>query len=67
MAISPVGAETENDCAGEDQQQFTRPDTKKLTVKTTTPMFAEKLGDVQYSNDIPESRSHVQIMSYSKS
>jgi hypothetical protein len=25
MVMSPVGLGTKNDCAGEDQQQFTRP------------------------------------------
>jgi hypothetical protein len=26
MVVSPAGLETKDDCAGEDQQQFTRPD-----------------------------------------
>jgi hypothetical protein len=26
MAIGPAGPKTKNDCAGEDQQQITRPD-----------------------------------------
>jgi hypothetical protein len=61
--MSPAGPGTKNDCADEDQQQFTRPDTKKLAVKMTTVMSDETLENLQYSSGIPESRSHAQIMS----
>jgi hypothetical protein len=32
MSISPAGLGAENDCAGEGQQQFTRPNLKLYTV-----------------------------------
>jgi hypothetical protein len=34
MAMSPVGLGTKNNCAGDDQQQFTRPTDSVLGIAT---------------------------------
>jgi hypothetical protein len=36
MVISPGGLGTKNDSAGEDQQQFTRPDLKNVIMNINT-------------------------------
>jgi hypothetical protein len=60
MVMTPAGLGTKNDCASEDQQQFTRPNRlKTLTMNMVTAMFAETLGGLQHrTRRNPESRNH---------
>jgi hypothetical protein len=50
MVMSPVGLGTENDCAGEDQQQFNRP------TEPTPPLVKEEYPIQNIENDHPSRR-----------